>query len=391
MPIVVPVAGATRNPRWLPTRARSTRARFIRAAGSTARAASGSAGIAYPLATSSASVPPTSDSGSPRSCTTSLMSAPVSAPCGQPLDQRAVERLVEVHRSARERDLTVRLVLGPRPDHRDGIDEPTVLLEPQRGQPAAEDVGAEHPVDAEVRQGLAQHHVGSRADQLAQVGRHGQADDRAGWVGPADERALGGGKVVGDLAEHHRVERAAEELVGDVGGVVGADPVEVRLLARPEGERAGAVVGKLLDGRHGRADGDVGAAAVARHVEPQRLLDRQEVGPAARHRVAHVGEPAGGETLADDLDDVAPVLGGDPAVDAVEGDHVDLTGPGVGRAGQLLERRLLEGAVRQAGGRGVLPGARDVGRVEVVAPHRCSRVASPPPSTRSGRCRSRAP
>ena len=356
MAIVVPVAGATRNPRWLPSRARSRRARFIRAAGSTARPALGSAGSAYPLATSNASVPPTSDSGSPRLAHHLADLRTGQRTVRQPLDERPVERLVEAHRPARERDLTVRLVLGSRPDHRDGIDEPTMLLEPKRRQPSAEDVGPEHPVDAEVRQGLAQRHVGSRADQLPEVGRYGQADDRAGGVGPTDERALGGGKVVGDLAEHHRVERAAKELVGHVGGVVGADAVEVRLLVRPEGKRANAVVRELLDGRHGGTNGDIGPAAVARHVEPQRLLDRQEVGPAARHRVAHVGEPAGDETPADDLDDVAPVLRRDPAVDAVEGDHVDLTGPGVGRARQLLERGLLERAVREAGGRGVAAG-----------------------------------
>ena len=355
MPIVVPVAGATRNPRWLPTprpldedavhpRRRLDRTRAVRqrrdrvAAGDEQRQRSADLGLGQP--------PVVHDLPDVRAGQRAV---------GQPLDERPIERLVEAHRPARERDLAVRLVFAPRPGERDGIDEPPVLGEPKRRQPAAEDVGAEHPVDAEVRQGLAQHHVGSGADHLAQVRRHRQADDRAGWVGLADERALGGSKVVGDLAEHQRVERAAEELVGHVRGVVGADPVEVRLLARPEGERAGAVLRKLLDGRHGRADGHVGTVAVARHVEPQRLLDRQEVGPAARHRVAHVGEPTGGETSADYLDDVAPVLGGDPAVDAVEGDHVDLTGPGLGRAGQFLERRLFEGAVGQVGGRGVLP------------------------------------
>ncbi len=59
-----------------------------------------------------------------------------------------------------------------------------------------------------------------------------------------------------------------------VGGIVGTDAVEVGLLVGPERKRAGAILGELLDGRHGRADGHVGTAPVARHVEAKRLLDR---------------------------------------------------------------------------------------------------------------------
>ncbi len=149
----------------------------------------------------------------------------------------------------------------------------------------------------------------------------------------------------------------------EIAPVVLHDAIQPRADAGvgPEESRLGGL--QLLDELQGRIDPRKDRAGGGVGVLGEQLAQRHARGPARQGVVGDVDQAARLQLAPQELDDVGPVLGGDPAVDAVQSDDVELRQARL--LGEILEALVEELDVRGAGLRRQRAGVEDVRGVEV--------------------------
>ena len=134
---------------------------------------------------------------------------------------------------------------------------------------------------------------------------------------------------------------------------------------RIRGEKGRPALLELIHEGPDRSGREIGAFAAGLGQHAHQGTKRHHAGPADRHIVTDIGQPARPQPLPDNVQQPCLVFGGDPAEHPVRDDEVERRQCVVGHRGDLGEGRLVEVDIGQAGAIGEHAPELDMGRVEV--------------------------